>query len=217
MPRPDDARLSIATMRYVYRVFLKGLLAVLPLAVTGYLLVWLATTFESLFKPLLSQLLPENDYVPGMGVGLGIIGVFVIGLMLQAWFMQRLWGWGEKLLDRMPLVRQIYGALKQLVDYLGGNEQPEGSTAVMVSYGEPPVRLLGLVTSSDVNYAPQDAEERLVAVFLPWSYQVGGFTVYVPRSSVEKIELSREEVLRLAITAGVSGDNHKQADSSPDR
>ncbi|MGD2138567.1 MAG: hypothetical protein PVF08_09945, partial [Gammaproteobacteria bacterium] len=58
MPRPDDARLSIATMRYVYRVFLKGLLAVLPLAVTGYLLVWLATTFESLFKPLLSQLLP---------------------------------------------------------------------------------------------------------------------------------------------------------------
>jgi uncharacterized membrane protein len=142
-----------------------------------------------------------------MGVGLGLIGVFVVGLMLQAWFMQRLWGWGEKLLDRMPLVRQVYGALKQLVDYLGGDEQPGGSTAVMVRYGEPPVRLLGLVTNSDVKYSPQDAEERLVAVFLPWSYQVGGFTVYVPRSSVEELELSREEVLRLAITAGVSPDN----------
>ena len=204
-------------MHYLYRVFLKGLLAVLPLAVTGYLILWLATTFESLFKPLLTELLPEDGYVPGMGVALGLIGVFVIGLMLQAWFMQRLWGWGEKLLDRMPLVRQVYGALKQLVDYLGGKEQPGGSTAVMVRYGEPPVRLLGMVTNSTVDYGPQDAEERLVAVFLPWSYQVGGFTVYVPRSSIEKLDLSREAVLRLAITAGVSPENPEHKDTPPDR
>ena len=202
-------------MRYIYRVFLKGLLAVLPVAVTVYLILWLVTTFESLFKPLLSQLLSENGYVPGMGVGLGLIGVFAIGLMLQAWFMQRLWEWGEKLLDRMPLVRQIYGALKQLVDYLGGNGQPEGSTVVMVRYGDPPVRLLGLVTRSDVNYWPQQADEPLVAVFLPWSYQVGGFTVYVPRASVEKLDLGREEALRLAITAGVSAENRQPGDKSP--
>lgn len=202
-------------MRYVYRVFLKGLLAVLPLAVTGYLILWLATTFESLFKPLLTQLFPEGYYVPGMGVGMGLVGVFAVGLMLQAWFMQRLWRWGEKLLDRMPLVRQIYGALKQLVDYLGGDEQPGGSTVVMVRLGVPPVRLLGLVTRNDVDYGPQDTEERLVAVFLPWSYQVGGFTVYVPQTAVEKLELTREEALRLAVTAGVSAENRKTGDNRP--
>jgi len=202
-------------MRYVYRVFLKGLLAVLPLAVTGYLILWLATTFESLFKPLLTQLFPEGYYVPGMGVGMGLVGVFAVGLMLQAWFMQRLWRWGEKLLDRMPLVRQIYGALKQLVDYLGGDEQPGGSTVVMVRLGVPPVRLLGLVTRNDVDYGPQDTEERLVAVFLPWSYQVGGFTVYVPHTAVEKLELTREEALRLAVTAGVSAENRKTGDNRP--
>lgn len=202
-------------MRYVYRVFLKGLLAVLPLAVTGYLILWLATTFESLFKPLLTQLFPEGYYVPGMGVGMGLVGVFAVGLMLQAWFMQRLWRWGEKLLDRMPLVRQIYGALKQLVDYLGGDEQPGGSTVVMVRLGVPPVRLLGLVTRNDVDYGPQDTEERLVAVFLPWSYQVGGFTVYVPHTAVEKLELTREEALRLAVTAGVSAENRNTGDNRP--
>jgi uncharacterized membrane protein len=200
-------------MRYVNRVFLKGLLAVLPLAVTGYLILWLATTFESLFKPLLTTLFPQDYYVPGMGVCMGVLGVFVIGLMLQAWFMRRLWQLGEKLLDRMPLVRQVYGALKQLVDYLGGNEQPEGSTVVMVRYGDPPVRLLGLVTRSDVDYGPQDADEPLVAVFLPWSYQVGGFTVYVPRTAVEKLELGREAALRLAITAGVSAENRQSRDN----
>lgn len=197
------------SLRYVYRVFLKGLFAVLPLAVTIYLIVWLATTFESLFQPLLSRLLPDNYYVPGMGVGMGLIGVFVVGLMLQAWFMQRLWQWGEKLLDRMPLVRQVYGMLKQLVDYLGGDEQPEGSTVVMVRVGEPPVRLLGLVTSNEVDYGPQDVDEHLVAVFLPWSYQVGGFTVYVPHAAVEKLELSREQALRLAISAGVSAEKQQ--------
>jgi uncharacterized membrane protein len=204
-------------MHYAYRVFLKGLLAVLPLAVTGYLILWLATTFESLFKPLLTTLFPQEYYVPGMGVGMGLLGVFLIGLMLQAWFMQRLWQWGEKLLDRMPLVRQVYGALKQLVDYLGGKEQPEGSTVVMVRYGDPPVRLLGLVTRSDVDYGPQDANESLIAVFLPWSYQVGGFTVYVPHTSIEKLELGREAALRLAITAGVSAEKRQSRDNGKTR
>ena len=200
-------------MRYAYQVFLKGLLAVLPLAVTGYLIIWLATTFESLFKPLLTTLFPDDYYVPGMGVGMGLLGVFAIGLMLQAWIMQRLWQLGEKLLDRMPLVRQVYGALKQLVDYLGSKEQPEGSTVVMVRYGDPPVRLLGLVTRSDVDYGPQDADKPLVAVFLPWSYQVGGFTVYVPRTSLEKLELGREAALRLALTAGVSAEKRQSRDN----
>lgn len=202
-------------MRFIYRVFLKGLLAVLPVAVTVYLVLWLVTTFESLFRPLLTRLLPENGYVPGMGVGMGVIGVFVVGLMLQAWFMQRLWQWGERLLDRMPLVRQVYGALKQLVDYLGGNGQPGGSTVVMVRYGDPPVRLLGLVTRSDVNYGPVDTDKPLIAVFLPWSYQVGGFTVYVPRTSVEQLDLGREEALRLALTAGVSAESAEPRDKPP--
>jgi len=203
-------------MPSVNRVFLKGLLAVLPVAVTVYLAFWLATTFESLFKPLLTQLLPENTYVPGMGVAMGLITVFAVGLMLQAWFMRRLWQWGEKLLDRMPLVRQVYRALKELVDYLSGEEQPGGSTVVMLRYGEPSMRLLGLVTRDDVDYGPQDAEEPLVAVFLPWSYQVGGFTVYVPRSSLDKIDLTREQALRLAITAGVSAEPHKEPGKRPE-
>jgi uncharacterized membrane protein len=76
----------------------------------------------------------------------------------------------------------------------------------MVRYGDPPVRLLGLVTRSRVDYGPRDADAELVAVFLPWSYQVGGFTVYVPRSSIEELDLSREAALRLALTAGVSAE-----------
>jgi uncharacterized membrane protein len=195
-------------MRSVYRVFLRGLLAVLPVAVTVYLVFWLATTFESLFQPVLTRLLPGNDYVPGMGVVMGLGTVFVVGLMLQAWFLRRLWQWFEKLLDRMPLVRQVYRALKELVDYLGGEEQPGGSTVVMLRYGEPPMRLLGLVTRDAVDYGPQEAEEPLVAVFLPWSYQVGGFTVYVPRASLDEIDLTRDQALRLAITAGVSAEPH---------
>jgi uncharacterized membrane protein len=184
------------------------LLAVLPVAVTVYLVFWLATTFESLFQPVLTRLLPGNDYVPGMGVVMGLGTVFVVGLMLQAWFLRRLWQWFEKLLDRMPLVRQVYRALKELVDYLGGEEQPGGSTVVMLRYGEPPMRLLGLVTRDAVDYGPQEAEEPLVAVFLPWSYQVGGFTVYVPRASLDEIDLTRDQALRLAITAGVSAEPH---------
>jgi uncharacterized membrane protein len=87
----------------------------------------------------------------------------------------------------------------------------------MVRYGDPPVRLLGLVTRSDVDYGPQDTNESLIAVFLPWSYQVGGFTVYVPHTSIEKLELGREAALRLAITAGVSAEKRQSRDNGKTR
>jgi uncharacterized membrane protein len=181
--------------------------------------VFVATTGDSMTY-VLSVAMSNNDHPSTpvrvfWGVAMGLITVFAVGLMLQAWFMRRLWQWGEKLLDRMPLVRQVYRALKELVDYLSGEEQPGGSTVVMLRYGEPSMRLLGLVTRDDVDYGPQDAEEPLVAVFLPWSYQVGGFTVYVPRSSLDKIDLTREQALRLAITAGVSAEPHKEPGKRP--
>lgn len=189
--------------RFFRQVFLKGLIAILPLAATIYLIIWLVGALESLLGPVLRFIVPQGMYVPGMGIGLGLVLTFLAGLALQAWFTQKIWSWGERLLDRMPMVRPIYRAVKQIISYVGGTEQPHGQAVVAVEFGDIPVRLLGLMTRDKLDFLPQHAGDDLIAVFLPWSYQIGGITVFVPRSTVEPVDMTPQEALRLSLTAGV--------------
>jgi uncharacterized membrane protein len=191
--------------RYIQQVFFKGLIAVIPVVVTIYLIVWLALGFEALFGAVIEYLLPAGAYVPGMGIAVAVLLIFGVGLMLQMWFTRRLWEWGELLLDKMPLVRLVFSALKEVMTYVGGGAgQASGSRVVMVSIGDPPMRMLGLVTRERFELAGAGEQDDTVAVFLPLSYQIGGFTVFVPRAAIVRVDLTPQEALRLAMTAGVT-------------
>jgi uncharacterized membrane protein len=190
-------------MRFMRQVFLKGLIAVLPVALTIYLVVWLARGFESILGGLIQTVVPADYYVPGLGVVTGVVLVFAVGLMLEAWFTRQLWQLGERLLDRMPLVRAVFGAFKQIVGYLGSGTGPAGSHAVLVSLHGGEARMLGLVTRESLDFLDDPGHKDDIAVLLPWSYQVGGITVFVPRSAVERVNLSAQEALKLVLTGAV--------------
>jgi uncharacterized membrane protein len=94
-----------------------------------------------------------------------------------------------------------------MVKYFGGEQRSGPSKAVTIAVGDPPVRLLGLVTLDDMKSAPSGlGDEDTVAVYLPMSYQMGGFTVYVPRSKIAPVDMSAKEALQWAVTAGVSSE-----------
>jgi len=189
----------------IYKIFLKGLLAILPLFITIYLVVKLGKWFESTFGVILRWILPVNWYIPGMGVVLGVILILLMGLFIQVWFVRKTWRWIESFLEKIPLVKEIYGSLKQLAQYLSGTQKSSSNQVVMVTIGDSDTRLLGLVTRSDFSDAPEGmGNNETVAVYLPWSYQVGGFTVYIPRSKIKPINMKTEEALRWAITGAVS-------------
>jgi uncharacterized membrane protein len=191
-------------MKNIYKIFLKGLLTILPLVVTVYLLVKLGRWLESIFAVILRFVLPAHWYIPGMGVVIGLVLVLFIGSVVEVWFARKIWSWIEEFFERIPLIKEIYGSLKQLVQYFSGGQKSGSSQVVMVNMGGN-MRFLGLVTRTDFSNAPAGmATDETVAVYLPWSYQTGGFTVYIPRSKVEPINMRAEEALRWAITAGVS-------------
>jgi uncharacterized membrane protein len=185
-------------------IFIRGLVALLPVIATVYLVVWLVTGLESLLGTVLRELLPEGLYVPGMGLAVGVVIIFVVGLLMQAWLAREIWEIGERILRRMPLVRAIFGAAKEIVGYISGTNRPQGQAVVAVKIGDPPVRVLGLITREDLSFLTQDPDDTLVCVFLAWSYQVGGFTIFVPRSSLEPVAMSPQEAFRLSFTAGVT-------------
>ncbi len=190
-------------MKKFYSIFITGLLAILPLGLTIYVLIWLVTTFESLFSGLFDVFLPNGWYIPGMGVLVGVFSIFLVGLVLQLLIFQQLQTWIDHFFEKFPLVGDIYESLNGLMKYLGGgNKQNTAEQVVVVSIDS--MHLLGIVTCGDLKDAPHGlANGDMVAVYLPMSYQVGGYTVYIARDRIIPVEMSKKEALRWTLTGGV--------------
>ena len=197
-------------MKAIGKIFLTGMFTVLPILATVYLVIWLFSITERFLGRPLLFLLPDDSYRAGMGLLAGIVLVFVTGLLMRAWLFRQVIKGGEDLLMRVPLVKLVYKALK---DFFGLFSQDSGTDLLQVVSVKVPgseMRLLGFITRSDFSDLPpgvgQDGE---VAVYLPMSYQVGGYTVLLPRAQLQEVAMSREEALRFLLTAGVKTQGRK--------
>jgi uncharacterized membrane protein len=116
--------------------------------------------------------------------------IAVIGVLMNAWLFRKVFRWGERLMERIPLVKALYGSVRDLMGFFSGSDKKAIRKAVMVTVGNTlPVGIGG---------------DDTVAVYLPMSYQIGGFTTMVPRSAIQPIDMSIEQAMRFAVTAGMS-------------
>lgn len=192
-------------MKSITRTFLTGLGTVLPLFATIYLLYWFVSSLESWLGRAIRQLLGEQYYVPGLGIVLGILLIFAIGLLTRIWLVRKLFRIWDNLLQRMPIFNSIYRAFQDLIGFVTKSKKTEERQVVLLRLGDSDMRVVGLVTRTDLTTLPAGfAENASVAVYVPMSYQLGGYTVFVPRSQIQPVDLSMQDAMRLAITAGMS-------------
>lgn len=195
-------------MQFVWKTFLKGLATVLPVTLTLYLIYWLAVSAEQALRPMMIAILPYDFYWPGLGLLAAIGLIFVIGIAVNAWLVKRLFDIGESVLDRIPLVKSIHGALRDFTRFFSREKQKDNlSHAVAVTIGG--VQFIGFLVKEDVSHllemAQQEQDENdLVAVYLPLSYQIGGYTICLPRDQVRSLKMSNEDTMRWILTAGLS-------------
>ena len=201
-PRQAYRRPPPSAWRRVGRIFATGLLTLLPIIVTIYVAVWLLTVLERFFGKQVMFLIPDEWYRTGMGLVMAIVVVFLVGLLMHGILFRRLFGWAENLLLEIPLVRSVYAALRDLIGLFAENKQPALQVVSLELPGN--MRVLGFITRADfVDAPPGLARADEVAVYLPMSYQVGGYTVLVPRSACTPVDMSREEALKFILTAGL--------------
>ena len=204
-------------MRKIGKLFLQGLMAILPIALTIYILYWFAVTAEFLLGGFLRIFIPEKYYVPGMAVFAGFAIILAIGLLLRLWLFRELFSWGEKTLEKLPLVKTLYGSIRDLMSFFDTSKKKDFNKVVMVTIAGTDTRLIGLVTREDFENLPSgidDKSSESMAVYLPMSYQMGGFTVFVPKKNVTPVDMSIEEAMRFALTAAVS---IKKEQTSPNK
>ena len=192
--------------RFIGRRILTGLMTMLPVVLTLYLLYWLAVSAESVLGGVLRKMLPENLYWPGMGVAGGLILVFVVGLLMRVYVIQWLFARGEDILYRMPLIKSVYRAIRDFFNYFSPVEEKEFEQVVAITLGDTGMEVIGFVTQANPERLPKGlGREDSVLVYLPLSYMIGGYAVLVPRSAVRPLDMNMEEAMRFTLSAGVTG------------
>ena len=191
-------------MKAIGRIFLTGLLTVLPVLATVYFTLWLVTAAERFFGTQLEWLLPEEVYRTGMGLALAIVAIFLVGLLMHALLFRRLFALAERVLLEIPLVRSVYAALRDLFGLFAEHREARALQVVSVELPGAGMRLLGFVTRRDFGDLPRGVGgQGEIAVYLPMSYQIGGYTVFLPRERATPVNMSREDAMKFVLTAGL--------------
>lgn len=189
--------------RFLLQPLIKGSMVVLPLLITIWLLWSALVWLNNLGITALAQL-GISGLFPGMGLLLMLLTLLVVGLLFQFNPVSWLYQYVEDALLRFPLVKTLYGAVKDFAGMFDQDKQ-HGQQVVLVNMpGQG--QLIGFITASRIPPAVREAnaEEDLVAVYLPMSYMVGGYTLFIARSRVTLLDWSFEDAMRFALTAGVS-------------
>ncbi len=196
--------MSAWLFKRIGNIFLKGIATVLPVFLSLYIVYWLLATTERGLGQFLRHVVPESLYLPGMGLAAGVLIVFGAGVLANLWGFRALFGWWEQLMGRIPLVKSVYGAVRDFIGFFSGEGEKKFSKVVRVSFANG-IYLVGFVTREDgekLLKLPKD--EKRMAVYLPMSYQIGGYTAFVPSNAVEPLEMNMEDAMRMILTAGVS-------------
>ena len=188
-------------------VFFRGLAITLPITLTAALVYWLGSITENFVGDLIRALFPAFEYRPGLGMLVAVAIVFAAGLLMNVWATRKFMQIVDALLDHVPLVKTVYGGLRDIATFLSKKDTKSGFRKVVAVRVAPEVRLIGFVTVENFAALGADGKDKSspVGVYLPMGYQIGGFTVFVPPSLIEPLDMSVEDAMRFTLTAGVSG------------
>lgn len=196
-------------MSILNRLFFKGLIVVLPVTISLYVLILVATKAESVFGGLLKKVIGESFYVPGLGIALTFIAILAVGVLVSNFITGKVVKWGISKFERAPFIKAIYSPIKDLISLFAGNNQDAMKKVVFVDFEKVGFRSIGLVTREEFSDLPENSvAEDHIAVYIPMSYMLGGFTTIVPRSSVTPLDIPVEKAIKLAITGWIKADNN---------
>jgi uncharacterized membrane protein len=191
----------------IKRYFITGLLIWVPLAITTWVLALIAGAADQSLRLLPEALHPHEllGYdIPGAGVVLTLLIVFVTGLLAANFIGQRLVGWWEQLLARIPVVNSIYNSVKQVSDTLFSSSGNAFRKALLIQYPRQGSWTIAFLTGRPGGDVANHLSGDFVSVYVPTTPNpTSGFFLMLPRSEVIELDMAVDEALKYIISMGV--------------
>lgn len=187
----------------IKKIFWNGLQAFVPVVVTLAVVFWAFRTIELFFGKFLKLFIPPEYYFDGLGIIVGVLFIFIIGILVNAWLIKRIYQLAERLVKKIPGIKIIYNAVQDLVNFFDKSKQTQAQYTVLVNTALGQV--IGLVTRDNLTDLPDcmGAGESCL-VYVPLSYQIGGLMLSIPKKDLIPLDWEINQAMSFVVTAGMS-------------
>lgn len=197
--------------RKVRNIFLTGMFTVIPIAITFWLLDFIFTTVDPIFQPIIIDIIDlipflkgRFTYIPGLGIVMTMVAIFLVGLFVKNIIGQKLVELGEWIVKKIPIVRGIYSSSKQFMQAVSLTSSDGFRKVILVEYPRKGLWVIGFVTCENTGETQALTDEDVVYVFIPTTPNpTSGFLLLVPKKDVIPLSMTVEQGLKLVVSGGI--------------
>jgi uncharacterized membrane protein len=196
--------------RRIRAYFLTGLLVVVPLGLTYFIIKLLFIAIDDILSDRISSLILQQfgvrlgeQQIPGIGIITLLVIIFITGVLARNYFGRKIVDLGDRVVERIPLINRVYGATKQLSTAFFSSKREVFKKPILFEYPRKGIYSIGFYTQDTRGPAQDALDPDVVSVFLPTTPNpTSGFLLFVPKTDVYDLDLTIEEALKLIISGG---------------
>ncbi len=189
------------------RYFITGLLVVVPVYLTVYVLTLIVGFMDNVFNILPKALRPDTYlpfHVPGQGIVFTLIAVMVVGVITTNFFGKKIFEFSERLLLKVPILRIVYNATKQFLETFLSSDHEGFRKVVLVEFPRKGLYSLGFVTGRTRGEIKRKTHEAGISVFMPTAPNpTSGYYVVVKEEDIVPLDMSVEDAFKIVMTGGM--------------
>ena len=188
--------------------FFAGVLVTAPIGITIWIGWGLITWIDDQVMPFIPAKWNPETYLPfslpGLGVLVAIFILIVVGFLTAGLVGRNLVGLGERLLDRMPVIRSVYAAVKQVIETVLKEQSKAFRQVILIQYPRKESWAIGFITGETIDHIQQKTDGSVVNVFLPTTPNpTSGFLLFVPRDEIQVLSMTVEEGVKMVVSGGI--------------
>ena len=188
--------------------FLTGVVVAVPVIITFYLVFWFVEWVDNWYDALIpARYHPENYLpfsIPGLGVLFALVAFTLLGALAANIIGRSILGFGERLVARMPVVRAIYSALKQILETIFSSEKMSFQKVGLIQYPRPGIYALVFMADETKGEIPRRLQQQMSTVFVPTTPNpTSGFLLFVPTKDVIVLDMGVEDAAKMIVSLGL--------------
>jgi uncharacterized membrane protein len=184
-------------LRKFRSILIAGLVVVVPIGLTVWIMIWVFNGIENTIQPLIRFIFGRT--YPGIGFAIAFILILIVGSIATNVIGRRLLSWGETMLGKIPIVKHLYGALKDISHSLSDPSQSGFLQVVLIEFPAKGMKTIAFITNEETDKNGR----KLINLFIPTAINpTGGFLEIVREEDIVRTKISIEDGLKLAVSAG---------------
>ncbi|MFD0941700.1 DUF502 domain-containing protein [Pedobacter boryungensis] len=189
--------------RAILNYLIKGLLIVVPISLSIFIVVWAVTTVDSWLNINnilgVNPITGANRNIPGLGLGLVIFIILIAGIFVTNFVTEPMYNWFHRILNRLPLLNFIFSSIKDLTEAFVGDEKKFNNPVLVEVEGG--MKRIGFLTQSDLTKLDLPGD---VVVYFPFSYSFAGQVYIVSKEKIKPLKMTAADAMKLVVSGGVS-------------